>query len=136
LLRGQLLLWLPAACERIVSVSAVALLLTFALAGPSVGALVCDWTCATEHQAAAAAESNCHDAPGPAQTATFGAGHGCHELPAPAVCIVTGVAQFVDAAVVVQTSAYEIAMMHASHVPRRPDRSHAPPPTQTVPLRI
>ena len=113
-----------------------ALLLITALAGPSVGALVCDWTCATEHQAAAATASNCHDSPGPAQRATFGAGHSCHELPAPAASIVTCATQVADAAVTAETLAHAMILSQASFVTRRPDRSHAPPPTHIVPLRI
>jgi len=132
----QLLLWLPAACERIVIVRIVALLLTLALAGPSVGALVCDWTCATAHQAAAASESNCHDTPGPAQTATFAAGHACHALPVPATCIVTCAAPLDDVAVTVETAIHGGAVVQARFAARRPDRAHAPPPTQLVPLRI
>ena len=134
--RRPLFLWLPAACERIVIVRIVALLLTFALAGPSVGALICDWTCASAHQAAAAAETDCHDSPGPAQTATFAAGHACHELPAPAACVVTCTTSLDDAAVTVDTAAPGRGVVQASFVIRRPDRAHAPPPTHIVPLRI
>ncbi len=136
LFRCQLLVWLPAACETIVTVRAIALLLTFAIAGPSVGALICDWACATAHEAAAAAETNCHDAPGPTETATLAAGHACHELPAAAASIVTCAAHFADAAVAVQTPTYETSMVQASLVTRRADRSHAPPPTRILPLRI
>lgn len=132
----QLLVWLPAACERIATVRAIALLLTFAIAGPSVGALICDWTCATAHEAAAAAETNCHDAPGPTQTATFAAGHACHELPASAACIVTCATSLDDAAVNVDTAVPGSAIGQTVFVTRRPDRAHAPPPTQLVPLRI
>lgn len=136
LFRCPLLVWLSAACERIFTVRVVALLLTFALAGPSVGALVCDWMCATARPAAAAAESNCHDAPGPAETATFAAGHPCHELPVPTVCIVTCAPSLDDAALTVDTAVQRPGILPASFVTRRPDRAHAPPPTQIVPLRI
>ncbi|HVG72014.1 MAG TPA: hypothetical protein VM819_13950 [Vicinamibacterales bacterium] len=114
----------------------VTLLLTVTLIGPSVGALVCDWTCATVHQATAAPESNCHDTPGPAQTATFAAGHACHGLPALAAGIMTCVPPLADTAVAARTPAYGTAMVRAALVTRRPDRSHAPPPTHIVPLRI
>ena len=136
LFRCQLLVWLPAACERIATVRAIALLLTFAIAGPSVGALICDWTCATAHEAAAAVETNCHDAPGPTQTATFAAGHACHDLPASAACIVTFASSFDDAAVNVDMAVPGGGIGQAVFVTRRPDRAHAPPPTQLVPLRI
>ena len=112
------------------------LLLIVTLTGPSVGALVCDWTCAATHRAAAAAESNCHDAPGPAQTSTFAARHACHELPTPAASRVAGATQAVDAPANVETAAHETATVHASFVTRVPDRSHAPPPTHIVPLRV
>jgi hypothetical protein len=132
----RLFMWLPAACERIVIVRLVALLLTFAIAGPSVGALICDWTCASAHQTASAAETNCHDAPGPSQTATFAAGHACHELPAPAACVVTCTTSLDGAAVTVDTAVAGRDVAQASFVIRRPDRAHAPPPTQLVALRI
>src|SRR5688572_18112599 len=119
-----------------VTVRSVALLLTLTIAGPSVGALLCDWTCATAHQAAAAAETNCHDAPGPTQTATFAAGHACHELPASAACIVTCATPLDDVAVNVETAVRGGGIGQAVFVTRRPDRAHAPPPTQIVPLRI
>ena len=132
----QLLVWLPAACERIAIMRAVALLLTFAIAGPSVGAVICDWACATAHEAAAAAETNCHDATGSTQTATFAAGHACHELPAPAACVVTCTTSLDGAAVTVDTAVAGRDIAQASFVIRRPDRAHAPPPTQLVALRI
>lgn len=132
----QLFVWLPAACERIVTVRLVALLLTLAIAGPSVGALICDWACAAAHEAAAAAETNCHDAPGPTQTATFAAGHACHELPASTACIVTCATSLDDAAVNIDTAVPGGAIGQPVFVTRRPDRAHAPPPTQLVPLRI
>ena len=99
----------------------VALLLTFAIAGPSVGALICDWTCAAAHQAAAAAETNCHDAPGPTQTATFAAGHACHELPASAACIVTCATSLDDVAATVDTAIHGRAIAQAPFASRRPD---------------
>jgi hypothetical protein len=115
----------------------VALLLTLALTGPSVGALACDWACATAHQAPNASETNCHDAPGPAPTAAFSAGHACHKLPLPAASIVTCATQCVDTPTTVETVAHDIAVRQAtSSLTRRPDRAHAPPPTQIVPLRI
>ena len=130
-------MWLPAACERIVPVRFAALLLTLALPGPSVGALVCDWTCAAEYGAAAASGSNCHDTPGPAQTATFAAGQACHELTAPVASIVTCATPFVVAPAAVEVSPHEIARLQASSfATRRPDGSHAPPATHVVPLRI
>ena len=132
----QLLVWLPAACERIAIMRAVALLLTFAIAGPSVGAVICDWACATAHEAAAAAETNCHDATGSTQTATFAAGHACHDLPPLTACIVTCATSLDDAAVNVDTAVPGGVIGHAVFVTRRPDRAHAPPPTQLVPLRI
>ena len=119
-----------------VTVRSVALLLTLTIAGPSVGALLCDWTCATAHEAAAAAATNCHDAPGPTQTATFAPGHACHELPAVAACIVTCASSLDDAAVTVDTAVHGRSNVEASFATRRPDRAHAPPPTQLVPLRI
>jgi hypothetical protein len=119
-----------------VTVRSVALLLTLTIAGPSVGALLCDWTCATAHQAAAAAETNCHDAPGPTQTATFAAGHACHELPAVAACIVTCASSLDDAAVMLDPAVHGRGIVKASFATRRPDRAHAPPPAHIVPLRI
>jgi hypothetical protein len=137
LFRPGLRMWLPAACERIATVRFVALLLSLACAGPSVSALVCDWTCATELQAAAATEGNCHDTPGPAQTVTFAAGHACHELPTGAASIVTSTPRVVDVPLGVESAMHEIVPLQGpSLVTRRPDRSHAPPPTRIVPLRI
>jgi hypothetical protein len=123
-------------CDRIESVRLVTLLLSVTLIGPAVGALVCDWTCAGAHQTAAETGSNCHDAPGPAQTATLDAGHRCHELPVPAACIVTCAAPYDDAAETVDTATHGPDIVQAGFVTRRPDRAHAPPPTQPVPLRI
>jgi hypothetical protein len=114
----------------------VTLLLSVTLIGPAVGALVCDWTCAGAHQAAAETGSDCHDTPGPAQTATLDAGHGCHELPVPAAYIVTCAAPLDDVAVTVETAIHGGAVVQARLAARRPDRAHAPPPTQLVPLRI
>jgi hypothetical protein len=114
----------------------VTLLLSVTLIAPAVGALVCDWTCAGAHLAAAETGSHCHDVPGPAQTATIGAGHECHDLPTLAASVVTGATQVADAAVLVDTPAHETSIGQSSLVTRRADRSHAPPPTQTAPLRI
>jgi hypothetical protein len=116
------------------------LLLIVTLTGPSVGALVCDWTCAAAHGAAAGTESrtesNCHDTPGPAPAATFSVGHACHELPTPLASVVTCAAQAVDVAVTAEHATPETIMGCASLMTRRLDRSHAPPPAHIVPLRI
>ena len=114
----------------------LALILAVTLTGPSVGALVCDWTCAPQHAAAATAGSTCHDDPGPSQTPAFAAGHECHELPTLTPSILTSGPQVVDTPLTAETAAHATAMVQASFVTRRPDRSHAPPPTHIVPLRI
>lgn len=115
----------------------IALLLTIALAGPSVGALVCDWTCAIAHQAAAATETNCHDTPGAAQTAMFAPAHACHDLPVPDASVLTCATPLADALAAVDTATHELRVLQlSSFSTRRPDRSHAPPPAQLVPLRI
>lgn len=114
----------------------LAMILIVTLTGPSVGALVCEWTCAAKHEATAAAESRCHDEPGSSQTPAFAAGHECHELPTLTASIVTGAPQVVDAPPTIAAAALATVVRQASVVTRRPDRSHAPPPTKIVPLRI
>jgi len=114
----------------------LALLLAVTVTGPSVGALVCDWTCAPTHPATVTAASSCHDEPGPAPTPAFAAGHDCHELPTLTPSILTYGSQVVDTPLTAETAVHATGMAQASLVTRRPDRSHAPPPTQVVPLRI
>lgn len=123
-------------CKKIALVRLVTLLLIVTLTGPSVGALVCDWVCASTHRVAAPTESNCHGDPGPAQTATFAAGHECHVLATLTASFVTGASQVVNVAVTVESATLSTVTVQGSFAARRPDRSHAPPPIHTVPLRI
>lgn len=115
---------------------AVALLLVLTLAGPSVGALVCDWMCATKHEESTST-GNCHESPAKGSMATLEAGHRCHDVNSATASILPTCPQVelrampVVAALTDQVRASALALIDG----RSPGPPHAPPPL-LIPLRL
>ena len=124
----------------LVMARAFTVLLVIALTGPSVGSLVCDWTCTAKHVRAPAAHG-CHgddDAsePGPA----WAAGHQCHELGTPALSILSSAQHTpglagMPQAVSSDSRANPLDAQGASTWIGPPGLSHAPP-ALLIPLRV
>jgi len=120
-----------------IGVRLLAILLTVALTGPSVGALVCELACAAEHVRVPAAGS-CHDYGTPTSSATLAPAHVCHDVGAPQPSIAAGspqldprVAADVASPLMTFTSTVRSHVATAPHV-----ATHAPPPKSSTPLRI
>ena len=111
-------------------------ILTVALAGPSVGSLVCDWTCAAKHQRTEAAGS-CHQHSTHATTSTVAAGHLCHDLTfAPASILSEARLVGLSAPAIVEAP-FTLSVESAGfRTHRTPDIAHAPPPILITSLRI
>jgi hypothetical protein len=120
-----------------IPVRLLAILLTVALTGPSVGALVCELACAAEHARVPAAGS-CHEHGTPASSAALAPAHVCHDVSEPQPSIAAGSPQL-DPRLVADvasplgtfTSTLRSPVVTAPHV-----ATHAPPPTPSNPLRI
>jgi hypothetical protein len=114
----------------------LAVLLVMTLTGPSVGALVCELACATEHARVPAAGS-CHEQGAPGSSATLAPPHVCHDLIAPEPSIAAG--PQINPRVVAEMASPLIASAAAvlSHIVAAPHvATHAPPPKLNSPLRI
>jgi hypothetical protein len=109
-------------------------LLIVALAAPPVAALACDWVCAAKHRTVAA-EGHCHGHEAPGSDAKFSAGHDCHQPGELALSRLTSAPQAAEPLSIVESAPTGSFGLRSNAGPRRPDRSHAPPPT-ILPLRI
>ena len=110
--------------------------LTLALTGPSVGALVCDWACAAKHQRSEAS-GTCHQHSTPGSTSTLAAGHLCHDLTwAPASILTDGRHSNVTPAVIAEAP-FALAIEPAERVTHGADDVlRAPPLLRLSPLRV
>ena len=117
------------------AVRVAALVLVVALTGPSVGALVCDWACASRHEQSSS--SGCHEHSGSGLEAALASVHRCHELAATAESILTNVPQLETRTVVAVVTLFSESRIPAVllHTVRSSARSHAPPPP-LIPLRV
>lgn len=117
-------------------VRGVAVLLVLTLTGPSVGALLCDWTCATQH-VQASSRGGCHEQTPPVTTpAALETAHRCHDLAAPAESILTSTPNVEIRAIVVADVPGDVrASTRALSVIRSSSSPHAPP-SPLIPLRI
>ena len=113
----------------------LAALLVMTLTGPSVGAVVCELACATEHARVPAAGS-CHEQGTPGSSATLAPVHVCHDLIAPEPSIAAG--PQINPRVVAEMASPLIASAAAvlSHIAAPHVATHAPPPKLNSPLRI
>jgi hypothetical protein len=114
------------------AVRTAALLLILALMGPSVGALVCDWTCATKHDRTSA---GCHEHAGSESLTSIASVDVCHERVAALESVLTTPQQTEHRAVVLSSAMS--AHTRPSSLPSviRSGPSHAPLPP-LIPLRI
>jgi hypothetical protein len=120
------------------TVRLVSLLLTITLTGPSVASVLCDWTCAAKHQAAAPAESGCHKRDTFAAAPTVAAGHVCHELTAAEASILTNALPHVGLLALGAVDVFPGDVPGAvatRDVGQTSGRSHAPP-APLIPLRL
>lgn len=116
-------------------VHGVAVVLVLTLTGPSVGALVCDWTCAAQH-AQASSRGGCHEETQPGTSAALETAHQCHDLTAPAESILTSNPHVELRAIVAADVAGDVRTSTlALSVLRSPGSPHAPP-SPLIPLRI
>jgi len=114
----------------------IAAVLTVALAGPSIGSLVCDWTCAAKHQRTEA-NSNCHQHSTPGTTPTAAAGHLCHDLTSAPASILTDSRQVGYNVPAIVEAPFAISVESSGRVTHRArDVAHSPPPPLITPLRI
>jgi hypothetical protein len=106
----------------------IAALLTIALAGPSIGSLVCDWTCAAKHQRAETS-GGCHQRGTPGSAPGVAAGHLCHGVTAALASIATDARQpGISAPVPVEKPLTRSVDSAGDVPPRIPDAVQAPPP--------
>ena len=117
------------------SVRVVALLLVIATTGPSAGALICDWACATTHEQASS--SDCHGQDGPGSSAAIAAIDPCHELAAVVEGVFSGVSQaeprvLAESAATLPDPVVSSPLLIAVRSSGPP---HTPPPLR-LPLRI
>ena len=113
------------------------MVLTVALAGPFIGSVLCDWTCAATHQQPVTSIS-CHGHGDPQSTPAIGAGHQCHDLASQPDSILTVARQAgAEAPAIVESIA---AALSAESAARGVDISrgvaHAPPLSPLATLRI
>ncbi len=116
---------------KLVRVAAV--LLVLALTGPSVGTVVCDWTCAAQH-AQSSSQGSCHQSE--RSGAALESAHRCHELAGASESILTATPQGEFRAIVVADAPGEARVSTlVLSVLRTSVRPNAPPPP-LIPLRI
>ena len=114
----------------------IAVVLTVALAGPSIGSLVCDWTCAAKHRRTEASGS-CHQHRTPGPTPRVAAGHLCHELTSAPTSILTDARQAGVSAPAIVEVPLPLSVESAGDATHRTrEIAHAPPPPLITPLRI
>lgn len=122
--------------ETMPTVRLTVLLLIVALTGPSIGSLLCDWTCAAKHQRTEAGGA-CHQHLAQESTSTVAAAHPCHGLTSAPLSILTDARQAGLSAPVVVAAPLVIAVESADRVTHRShDLSYAPPPLTLAALRI
>ena len=116
-------------------VRVVALLLVIALTGPSAGALICDWACATKHERASS--TDCHGQDGVGSSAAIAPIDSCHELTAAVEGVFAGIfqAELRALAESAATPADTAVSSPLLIVARSSGPPHAPPPL-LLPLRI
>jgi len=115
----------------------LAVLLSVALTGPSVGALVCELACAAAHQQTPGA-GGCHEQDATGSSISVAAGHVCHDVSPPGLSIVAGSAEGDSRIAADAESPSLIALPAAQTRVATPPRvaSHAPPSALSIPLRI
>jgi hypothetical protein len=114
----------------------IAAVLTVALAGPSIGSLLCDWACAATHQRTEA-NDGCHQHRTPGTTPDVAAGHLCHDLTSGPASILAGARQpgFSAPAIVEVPLTFSVESAgDATHQAR--DVFHSPLRPPLLPLRI
>ena len=115
-----------------------ALLVALAITAPSVAAVVCEVTCASEQSAPPAETGTCHghEEQAPEQP-TLEAGHDCHDIADPASLSVpvTKTVVAVPAAMPVVDAAPNDRALLAARARTSPATDHGPP-IQLIPLRI
>jgi hypothetical protein len=125
-----------AACETMIGVRLITVLLAVTLTGPSVGSLVCDWACAAKHQRTEA-NGSCHQHSMPGTTPTVAAGHSCHTLTSAPASILTDARQAGFSAPAIVEVPLTVSIQSAGDAPHRTrDVAHAPPPPLMTSLRI
>jgi hypothetical protein len=118
-------------CGTMAAVRTAALLLILAMMGPSVGALVCDWTCATKHERTSA---GCHEHAGSESPTAIASVDVCHERVAALESVTT--AQQTEQRAVLLSSAVPVDTRSSSLPSVIRSGSSNAPPLLLIPLRI
>lgn len=126
-----------ATCETMPAVRVIVLLLVVTLTGPSIGSVLCDWTCAAKHQQPVASNS-CHGHADPLSTPAVAPGHQCHDLASPPESILTDGRQAgASSPAIVGSSTVVISIESAARgIGTSRSVAHAPPLPPLTPLRI